>query len=294
MNLYSPSEVKALRDKYGFKNSKSLGQNFITDRNTIENIIDGAEISENDLVIEIGPGMGVLTRAAAGIAKKVIAIEIDAGLLPVLEETLADFDNVEVINADILKTDLNEIIEKNSEVEGVKIENVRILGNLPYYITTPIIMKILEDDVRADSITAMMQKEVAERIVSDCGSRTYGAVSVAAQYYCEIEHVCTVSRSVFLPPPKVDSAVLRFRIRKEKPVSLESEKAFFKCIKAAFGQRRKTLENSLSGTLGQDKKIIRKALAGAGIDGARRAETLGIEEFAALANEMVREGVFQG
>ena len=294
MNLYSPAEVKALREKHGFKNSKSLGQNFITDRNTIEKIIEGAEISENDLVIEIGPGMGVLTRAAAEAGKKVIAIEIDSGLLPVLNETLEDFDNVEIINADILKTDLNEIIEKNRVVDGVSIENVRIIGNLPYYITTPIIMKILEDDVRADSITAMMQKEVAERIVSDCGSRTYGAVSVAAQYYCEIENVCTVSRNVFLPPPKVDSAVLRFRIRNEKPVHLESEKAFFNCIKAAFGQRRKTLENSLSGTLGKDKETIRKVLEGAGIEAARRAETLSIEEFADLANEMVKEKIFQG
>ena len=283
MDLYSPSTIRDIRERYGFQLSKSLGQNFITDRNVIGKIIEGAGIGEDDLVIEIGPGIGVLTAEAAQAAAKVIAIEIDSNLIPILEETLAGFDNIEIINRDILKTDLNEIIEEQAAA-GAFSGAVRIIGNLPYYITTPIIMKVFESGVKADSVTVMMQKEVADRIKAGPGSKTYGAISVTVLYYCDVEHVATVPKEVFVPRPKVDSAVLNFIIRKEKPAELKSEKVFFDCIKAGFGKRRKTLLNSLTGVCGLEKEDINEVLGEAAIEPTRRAETLSIEEFATIAN----------
>ena len=280
MKLYEPSTIKRIREAYGFKFSKSLGQNFLTDKNIIDRIVEGAEIGSEDLVIEIGPGIGVITYEAAQIAKKVVAVEIDKSLLPILEETLGEFDNVRVINEDILKLDLNEVISE----EGLS--NVKIMGNLPYYITTPIIMKILEDGVNADSITIMMQKEVADRIKAAPGSKVYGALSVAVQYYCTVDKVANVPRSMFVPQPNVDSIVLRLNIRKEKPVELANEKLFFDCVKAGFGQRRKTLLNSLQNIKGVTKEIILESLQAAGVDAGRRAETLNLEEFAMVANEV--------
>lgn len=283
MKLYAPSTIEAIKEKHRFQLSKSLGQNFITDKNVIERIVAGAGPSENDLVIEIGPGIGVLTAEAAQQAAKVVAIEIDSKLIPILGETLAEYDNVEVINQDILKTDLNGIIDAQ-RAKGSFTGDVKIIGNLPYYITTPIIMHILENSIRAESITVMMQKEVADRIKASPGSKTYGAISAAVQYYCEVEQVISVPKEVFVPRPKVDSTVLKLTIRKEKPVDLIDEKAFFACIKAGFGQRRKTLLNSLTGTYGLPKDEIRTILENAGIDPVRRAETLAMNEFAAIAN----------
>ena len=279
MELYRPATIKAIKEKYGFKFTKSLGQNFLTDKNTIDNIIASSDITEDDLVIEIGPGIGVLTAEAAKLAKKVIAIEVDKNLIPILADTLSEYDNIEVINQDVLKTDLNEIIRQSN------CDKVRIIGNLPYYITTPIIMGILEKNTNADSITIMMQKEVAERIEAGPGSKTYGAISVAVQYYCTVESVTTVSKEAFMPAPKVDSSVLKLNIRKEKPVELVDERMFFSCIKAGFGQRRKTLYNSLMGT-GLNKEEVHSCLEAGGIDGMRRAETLSIEEFALIANKI--------
>ena len=280
MKLYEPSTIKRIREAHGFKFSKSLGQNFLTDKNIIDEIVDGANIGPEDLVIEIGPGIGVITYEAAQLAKNVIAVEIDKSLLPILEETLGEFDNVRVINEDILKLDLNEVIE------GEGFPNVKIMGNLPYYITTPIIMKILEDGVKADSITIMMQKEVADRIKAQPGSKAYGALSVAVQYYCTVDKVASVPRSVFVPQPNVDSIVLRLNIRKEKAVQVEEEELFFDCVKAGFGQRRKTLLNSLQNVKGITKEIVVDSLAAAGIESSRRAETLNLEEFASVANEV--------
>lgn len=283
MELYSPATIKDIKQRFDFQLSKSLGQNFITDRNVLDSIIEGAEIAEEDLVIEIGPGIGVLTVEAAQVAAKVIAIEIDSKLIPILKETLGAFDNIEVINQDILKTDLNEIIKAERE-KGSFTGGVHIIGNLPYYITTPIVMQILEDDVEAESITVMMQKEVADRIRSNPGKKTYGAISVAVQYYCTVEKVASVPKEVFIPRPKVDSTVLNFRIREEKPVELKDRNIFFRCIKAGFGQRRKTLLNSLTGVEGLQKDDVKAVLEETGIDAVRRAETLTIEEFAAIAN----------
>ncbi len=280
MKLYEPSTIKKIREEYGFKFSKSLGQNFLTDKNIIDEIVDGAGIEPEDTVLEIGPGIGVITYEAAQLAKKVIAVEIDKSLLPILAETLSEYDNVKVINEDILKLDINKLIED----EGM--ENVKIMGNLPYYITTPIIMKILEEGVKASSITIMMQKEVADRIKAGPGTKAYGALSVAVQYYCTVDKVASVPRSVFVPQPNVDSVVLRLNIRSEKAVKLDNEKLFFDCVKAGFGQRRKTLLNSLQKVNGVDKNIVMQSLASAGIEESRRAETLTIEEFALIANEV--------
>lgn len=283
MKLYAPSTIQAIKERHNFQLSKSLGQNFITDKSVIEKIVEGSDVGEDDLVIEIGPGIGVLTSEAAESAAKVVAIEIDKKLIPILAETLADYDNIRVINQDILKTDINEIIREEREA-GSFTGGVKIMGNLPYYITTPIIMGILEKGVEADSITIMMQKEVADRIKAAPGGKIYGAISVAAQYYCEVEQVASVPKEVFVPRPKVDSAVLKLSIRKERPVDLIDEKSFFACIKAGFGQRRKTLLNSLTGVNGLPKEDIKEILEAAGVDPARRAETLDINEFAAIAN----------
>ena len=291
MKLYAPSTIREIKDKYGFRLSKSLGQNFLTDKNIIDEIIESAQIRPEDLVMEIGPGMSVITMEAAEKAKKVIAVEIDKNLIPILKETLKDYDNVEIINKDILKTDVNGLIDGCKE----KFAGVKILGNLPYYITTPIIMKLLEDGVKADSITIMMQKEVADRIKALPETKAYGALSVAVQYYCTAEAVVNVPKEVFMPQPKVDSTVLRLCIRKEKPVILEDRDMFFRCVKAGFGQRRKTLLNSLMGIDNITKDIVRDALEKAGIDPSRRAETLNLEEFAKLSNEvflrMMQKGI---
>ena len=284
MKLYAPTTINEIKNKHGFKLSKSLGQNFLTDKNIIDKIIEKSMIGKQDLVIEIGPGIGVLTAAAAEEAGKVIAIEIDRNLIPILKETLSEYDNIEVINKDILKTDLKEILEQNKEKNGQKVDSVRIVGNLPYYITTPIIMKILEDRVPADSITIMLQQEVADRIKAGPGSKTYGALSVAVQYYCTVSHVANAPKEIFIPQPKVDSTVIRLDIRKERPVLLYSEEAFFAVVKAGFGQRRKTLLNSLTGVYGLTKDQVAAVMITAGIDPIRRAETLSLEEFAALAN----------
>lgn len=283
MKLYAPSTIQAIKERHNFQLSKSLGQNFITDKSVIERIVEGSDVGEDDLVIEIGPGIGVLTAEAAESVAKVVAIEIDKKLIPILAETLADYDNIRVINQDILKTDINEIIREEREA-GSFTGGVKIMGNLPYYITTPIIMGILEKGVEADSITIMMQKEVADRIKAAPGGKIYGAISVAVQYYCEVEQVASVPKEVFVPRPKVDSAVLKLSIRKERPVDLIDEKSFFACIKAGFGQRRKTLLNSLTGVNGLPKEDIKEILEAAGVDPARRAETLDINEFAAIAN----------
>ncbi len=274
IKLYSKKEIMDIKEKYKFFLSKSLGQNFLLDKNIIDKIVESSLIGENDLVIEIGPGIGVLTRELSKQAKKVLAIEIDKNLIPILNETLEDLDNVDIINEDVLKVDINELIKKQG-----KFEKIRVVGNLPYYITTPIIMKFFEESAKVDSITVMMQKEVADRIKSKPGTRAYGAISVAVQYYCDVEYLFTVSNQVFYPQPKVDSAVLRLDLKGEKPFYDIDEKKFWSCVKKAFSQRRKTLANSLIGIEGLDKEEVKELLKRANIDEMRRAETLSIEEF---------------
>lgn len=288
--LYTPGLVRSLTDKYGFRVSKSLGQNFLMDQHIVDQIITGSYIDEASLVIEIGPGLGVLTAAAAKKAGKVVAIEIDKKLLPILKETLGEYPNVEVVQGDILKTDLLPILEQNQMVGGRNRESVRVMGNLPYYITTPIIMKLLEERLPLSSITIMMQKEVGERIAAQPGTKAYGALSLAVQYYATVTQVCKVSREVFFPKPNVDSIVLRLDLRKEAPVSLVNEQLFFDVIKAGFSQRRKTLRNTLSGLASLSKEEMEEAMEAAGIDPGRRGETLAMEEFAALSNQICQMG----
>lgn len=277
--LYSPAIIAGIQKKYGFKLSKSLGQNFLTDKNIIDKIIDGAKIGQEDMVVEIGPGIGVLTHEAAALAGKVICVEIDKNLIPILKDTLADFPHVKVVNQDILKTNLTELIQA-----GAPDGKVIVLGNLPYYITTPIIMKILEDHAPVDSMVIMLQKEVADRIKANPSTKDYGALSVAVQYYCSVSHVANVPREVFVPRPNVDSSVIRLDVLKEHPVKVTNETIFFQMIKASFGQRRKTLSNSLQSSF--PKEAVNAALSEANIDPIRRGETLSIQEFANLSNAM--------
>ncbi|NCB42004.1 MAG: 16S rRNA (adenine(1518)-N(6)/adenine(1519)-N(6))-dimethyltransferase RsmA [Clostridia bacterium] len=290
--IHSPQEIRTLEKKFNFHMAKKLGQNFLTDGNVIVDIVESSGATEEDLVIEIGPGMGILTAQAAEVAGKVVAIEIDKKLLPILEETLKQYDNIKIINEDVLKVNLTQTIEQERQLkDGRRAQNVRILGNLPYYITTPILMKLLEDRLAVETITIMVQKEVAQRIAAAPGSRTYGAISVAVQYYCEVEYVQTVPKEVFVPRPKVDSAILLLKVRKNSPVDLISEEIFFECIKKGFGQRRKTLKNSLADIQGKNKEEIGIILTECGIDPIRRAETLSISEFAALANRLASPGL---
>ena len=285
MKLYEPSTIRLIKNKYGFRFSRSLGQNFLIDKDAIDRIIEGAEISEDDLVIEIGPGIGVLTQAAAEKAGKVVCIEIDRDLIEIMKFTLYGLRNVKVINDNILKTDIPALIRE----EKGDLKHVKVLGNLPYYITTPIIMKLLPENTGADSITVMMQKEVADRIIADPGSKTYGAVSVAVQYYSEVNRVADVYRTSFMPQPKVDSSVLRMRIREKPAVDVEDEEHYFKVVKAAFSQKRKTLLNSLTGA-GAPKEAVKEALHRAGIDPSRRAETLTLEDFAVISDALADAG----
>lgn len=285
MDLTNPKTIRRLKEKYGFRFSKGLGQNFLTDPSVPEAMIRGSQVGPDDLVIEIGPGIGVLTAAAAEAAGRVVSIEIDQRLQPILMETLADYDNIEILWGDVLQTDLKELIRQQMQQHGLT-GSVRIVGNLPYYITTPILMKLLEEDLPAASITVMMQKEVADRVAASPGSRAYGAISVAVQYSCEVEEILDVPREVFMPAPKVDSAVLLLRLREEKAVQVQDEAQFFACVKAGFGQRRKTLLNSLSGAGKIPKETVRQALAAAEIEENRRAETLSMEEFARIADQL--------
>ena len=283
MKLYQKTTVKEIQEKYGFNFSRNLGQNFLIDKNIIDKIIAGTEIGPQDTVLEIGPGMGVITAEAAAQAKKVIAVEVDKSLLPILAETLAGCDNVRIINEDILKLDIDKIIAEETAGGG----EVKVIGNLPYYITTPIIMKLLEETT-VKSITIMMQKEVADRIKAAPGSKIYGAISVAVQYYCQVEKIADVPKTVFIPQPQVDSVVLRL-VRKEEPgVGVLDKGIFFACVKAGFGQRRKTLLNSLQTVRGTSKAMIEESLAAAGVEAGRRAETLSLEEFGKISNEVYK------
>ena len=277
--LSSHRKTKEVVDKHGFKFSKSLGQNFLIDDNVIDRILDGARLSKGDKIIEVGPGIGTLTREMGKVADKVVAIEIDKTLIPILKDTLDEFDSIEVVNQDILKVNGVELVKEKLSGGPVK-----LVANLPYYITTPIVMKFLEEDIPVTDIVVMVQKEVADRMNANPGTKDYGALSVAVQYYCDTEIVAKAPRHMFIPQPNVDSTVIGLHVREERKYNVDNEDIFFKTVKAAFGQRRKTLLNAL-GTLGfLNKDEIREVLSEANIDEKRRGETLTIEEFANLSN----------
>ncbi|ADL50106.1 16S rRNA (adenine(1518)-N(6)/adenine(1519)-N(6))-dimethyltransferase RsmA [Clostridium cellulovorans] len=261
--------------KYNFKFTKSLGQNFLTDDSVLNDIVNGAEVNENDVVIEIGPGVGTLTKELLGKAKKVIAIEVDSSLIPILQEELKEFDNFTLIHKDATKVDFNELIEGE--------DTVKIVANLPYYVTTPIITDLLNKKYNFTSITVMIQKEVADRINANPSSKEYGALTLLVQYYCDTKIVRVVPPSCFIPQPKVDSTVIRLDKLPAPRAVVEDEELFFRIIRDSFNMRRKTLWNGMKG-LGLEKELLEKAFADADIDPKRRGETLSIEEFAKLSN----------
>ncbi len=276
-NLSDINVIKSVMSKHGVTFNKGLGQNFLVDPEVCPAMAEAAGLDENTCAIEVGPGVGVLTAELAKRAGKVLSFEVDKRLLPVLDETLSDFNNVEIINEDVMKADLAKIIE-----EKCKGMEIAVVANLPYYITSPIIMLLLESKLPIKSVTVMVQKEAADRLCAEVGSRDGGAVTVAVSYYAESEKLFFVPRDSFLPPPKVNSEVIQLTIRKEPPVKVENEEFFFKLVKAAFSQRRKTAENSISAGLGINKSIVADALEKAGLERTVRAEKLTMEDFANL------------
>ena len=278
--LGNPSKTSEVLNKFGISAQKRYGQNFLIDANILEKIVASAGITKEDTVLEIGPGIGTLTQYLAEAAKQVICVEIDKNMIPVLEYTLADFDNVTVINQDILKADIVQILKENGAASA------KVVANLPYYITTPIIMELLEKDAPIESITVMIQKEVAERMQTGPGSKDYGALSLAVAFYSNAEVKMTVSPNCFIPHPNVDSAVIRLDKLKEPAVKVNDRAEMFRIIKGAFEQRRKTLTNALSHSSAYktDKKNIENALLEMGKNINIRGEELTLEEFARLSD----------
>ncbi len=282
-NLANVQVVKEILAESGFKFSKSLGQNFLIDETVLDKMIENGGIDKNVNVLEIGPGFGTLTQKLCQNAKKVVAIEIDTTVIPILTENTKDFDNLKIINQDVMKTDLKSLIEEEFGDEPVK-----VAANLPYYITTPIIMMLLEQELKVEDIIIMIQKEVADRIAAKPSTKDYGALTVAVNFYSEAEVIVNVPPSSFIPQPKVSSSVIKLKVRETPPIEVNNKKDYFKVVKAAFGQRRKTLLNALSnsGITGMGKDEISSALESVGINGLRRGETLSLQEFADISNKL--------
>ncbi len=278
-NLTNINVIKDIFERHGFTFSKALGQNFIVNPSVCPKIAEMGNAKEGFGVIEIGTGVGVLTNELAKRADKVVAVEIDTRLIPILEETLAEYDNVRIINADVMKTDLGAVIE-----EHFKGLDVAVCANLPYYITSPIIMYLLESRLPIKTITVMVQKEAGVRLCAKPGSRECGAVTAAVRYYSEPELLFNVSRGSFMPSPNVDSCVIRLNILEKPPVDVKDEKFFFKTVRGAFSQRRKNLANSLSSSMGIDKAMVIKSIHNAGLSENIRPEQLSLEELAAVSN----------
>lgn len=279
--LSNPQRTIEVIKKYEFCFQKKFGQNFLIDGHVLDKIIAGAGVTKDDMVLEIGPGIGMMTQYLAEAAGKVVAVEIDRNLLPILQETLADYDNVKVIHADVLSLDLEKLVQEENGGRPIK-----VVANLPYYITTPIIMALFEQHVPLANVTVMVQKEVAARMKSGPGSKDYGALSLAVQYYAEPYIVANVPCNCFMPRPNVDSAVIRLTRYEEPPVQVKDEKMLFKIIRASFNQRRKTLQNGLnnSSELNFTKDQIAAAIAAAGFSPSVRGEALTLEQFARLTD----------
>lgn len=279
MQLSNIGTIKEILGKHGFTFSKALGQNFLINPSVCPRMAENSGADKGVGVIEVGPGIGVLTCELAKLADKVVSVELDKRLLPVLDETLAEYDNIKIVNDDILKIDLHKLIKE--EFEGME---VVVCANLPYYITSPVIMKLLEDKLPIKALTVMVQKEAAQRICAEVGTRQSGAVTVAVNYYSKPVMLFGVSAGSFMPAPKVDSAVIRFDILSQPAVTVEDEKLFFRIVKSAFGQRRKTLSNSLSSGLSLSKSDIQLALENANVPANFRAEQLTMEQLADISN----------
>lgn len=284
--LGSPSATKEIINKYSFAFQKKFGQNFLIDANILENIVGAAEISKEDFVLEIGPGIGTMTQYLCEAAGQVVAVEIDKMLIPILQDTLSEYDNVEIINQDVLKVDIKSLAEEKNQGKPIK-----VVANLPYYITTPIIMGLFESKVPIESITIMVQKEVADRMQTGPGSKDYGALSLAVQYYADAKVMLNVSASCFMPRPNVDSAVIQLTRHRKAPVDVEDEKLMFQIIRASFNQRRKTLVNGLknSSELDFSKEEILSAIQEIGKPDTIRGEALTLEEFAMLSNQLKKK-----
>ena len=290
MRIADYSVTKAVLERHGFTFKKSFGQNFLTDTNILQKIVDTAEIDDQVNVIEIGPGIGALTEFLAERAAEVMAFEIDHRLVPILADTLRDFDNVTVVNADILKVDLAQHIQnfKNPDLP------IKVVANLPYYITTPILMHLIESGIPFSEFVVMMQKEVADRISAQPNTKAYGSLSIAVQYYMTAKVAFIVPRTVFVPAPNVDSAILKMVRRPEPAVEVEDESFFFKISKASFTHRRKTLWNNLTGYFGKTEEVkdkLTKALDQAGLSPSVRGEALSLAEFASLADALKGQGL---
>ena len=280
-DIATKSNTKEIIEKHGFTFKKSFGQNFLTDTNILNKIVNAADLNDEVGVIEIGPGIGALTEFIARKAKKVVAYEIDPRLIPILAETLAPYDNVKVIHQDILKADVASMIEE--EFKDVK--HIAVVANLPYYITTPILVGLIEKKLPIDWYVTMMQKEVAERLSANPGSKDYNALSIAVQYYTEAKIALNVPKTVFIPAPNVDSSVVKLTKREQPAVAVENEDFFLEIVHAAFKQRRKTIQNNLNQHFNDlAKEDVTKLLEEAGIVPSRRGETLTIEEFGHLSN----------
>lgn len=281
MKLSGKSELMSVLNKYNFSFSKSLGQNFLIDQNILNKIVSGSGINKNTNVLEVGPGAGTLTRELCLTAKKVTAVEIDKALIPILNDVMSDFDNFNLINSDILELNINEMIKNEFGNEGFT-----VVANLPYYITTPIIMNFLESELPVNSMTLMIQKEVAARILAEPGTKDYGALSVAVQFYAEPEIICTASPHCFTPQPKVTSSVINLKLYDKPKYDVKNKELFFKIVKSIFSQRRKTLVNSLSGSpyLDLSKDKIINILKQMDLNEKIRGEKLNIEQIAELSN----------
>lgn len=279
--LGTPSATKEIINKYSFAFQKKFGQNFLIDSNVLESIIRGAEITKDDFVLEIGPGIGTMTQYLCENAREVMAVEIDDNLIPILADTLSAYDNVTVVNEDILKLDIAKVAKEHNGGRPIK-----VVANLPYYITTPIIMGLFESHVPLESITVMVQKEVADRMQSGPGTKDYGALSLAVQFYSKAEIVANVPANCFMPRPNVGSAVIRLTCHEERPVDVKDENFMFKIIRASFNQRRKTLQNGLNNAsnLNVNKEQVVAALEKIGLPATVRGEALSLEQFAALSN----------
>ena len=280
--IATPIRTRAIMERYGFNFKKGFGQNFLIDTNVLDNIADAAGITSEDTVLEIGPGFGSLTQTVAERAKKVISLEIDTKLIPILNETLADYNNIEIINKDVLKCDIDELSREKNDGKPFK-----VVANLPYYITTPIIMDMLEKHSAVTSMTVMVQKEVAERMQAGPKSSDYGALSVAVQFYADTNIDMIVQPSCFMPRPKVASAVITLKLRDKPSVDVKDKKLFFHIVKCAFGQRRKTLLNTLcnQGNFNMTKEEIGEIIRSAGLDERIRGEAMSLQEFGILSDK---------
>ena len=284
-DIATPVRTQEILKKYGFSFKKSLGQNFLIDPNILRNIVSHAELTKDSAAVEIGPGIGALTEHLARAAGKVVSFEIDQRLLPVLEDTLSPYDNVQIIHSDILEADTKTIFAE----QLADFEDIMVVANLPYYVTTPILLKLLHDRLPIRGMVVMMQKEVADRITAKPGTKEYGSLSIAIQYYMDAEVAMTVPKTVFMPPPNVDSAVIKLTRRNEPAVLVKDEDFLFLVSRGSFVQRRKTILNNLQTSLPEGKarkEEILKALEDTGIEPSRRGETLSIQEFGALADAL--------